>query len=442
MKRNVYFIDDIFRKEIAEARQCMYKTLYAVFKRAFNIEIQAPRIQQNNIFHKIQEKYKDLDWTKVYFELPEEIEKQYVDLLDKKALYLSYEAPIWLYKIWKKYNINYIDLRLSYLRYLPDIPMMFSTNIKSAFPVLIEKQLLKEDLILEADLCKASYNFRHFRDWHDLARYDNGLIFIGQTEKDTSLMLYGKNDVVKLSNFEYEIQKVVSQYNKIFYKPHPFASKKHQEFERNYIEKISKKSIALVNENFYNLATQDYKIDFIGLSSGALQEAELFGKVAYQLMDYPFSMKISNDDLMYVNISSFYFFSPKFWQELLSKELPIVKPCTEYREIHANLMREHHNASWGFNEFYFENRLSTNNQLTAWGTISSKIIDYYYNTLKPKENNNNIIKDIANYSKNRFNYYRCRLLANVTFGKMRKHYKNKKKELKAKIKAVRRFLKS
>ena len=54
---------------------------------------------------------------------------------------------------------------------------------------------------------------------------------------------------------------------------------------------------------------------------------------------------------------------------------------------------------------------------------------------------NNIIKDIANYSKNRFNYYRCRLLANVTFGKMRKHYKNKKKLLKAKIKAVRKFLK-
>ena len=54
---------------------------------------------------------------------------------------------------------------------------------------------------------------------------------------------------------------------------------------------------------------------------------------------------------------------------------------------------------------------------------------------------NNIIKDIANYSKNRFNYYRCRLLANVTFGKMRKHYNNKKKELKAKIKAVRKFLK-
>ena len=45
------------------------------------------------------------------------------------------------------------------------------------------------------------------------------------------------------------------------------------------------------------------------------------------------------------------------------------------------------------------------------------------------------------YSKNRFNYYRCKLLANLTFGKMRKHYKDKKKKLKAKIKAVKQFLK-
>ena len=52
-----------------------------------------------------------------------------------------------------------------------------------------------------------------------------------------------------------------------------------------------------------------------------------------------------------------------------------------------------------------------------------------------------IVKDISNYSKNRFNYYRCKLLANLTFGKMRKHYKDKKKKLKAKIKAVKQFLK-
>lgn len=55
--------------------------------------------------------------------------------------------------------------------------------------------------------------------------------------------------------------------------------------------------------------------------------------------------------------------------------------------------------------------------------------------------NMDIVRNIANYSKNRFNYYRCKLLSNLTFGSMRRHYKDKKKKLKAKIKEVRRFLK-
>lgn len=49
--------------------------------------------------------------------------------------------------------------------------------------------------------------------------------------------------------------------------------------------------------------------------------------------------------------------------------------------------------------------------------------------------------NLVNYSKNRFNYYRCKLLSNLTFGNMQRHYKDKKKKLKAKIKEVRRFLK-
>ena len=435
MYKKVYFVDDIFRKEIAEARQCIFKTLYAIFKRAFNITIKAPAYD-NDIFKPIRERYKDWDWTKVYFGLPKEVEEEYVSLLDKDAIYLSYEAPIWLYKIWKKYHIKYIDLRLSYLRYLPDIPVMFSTNIKSAFRILKSKELQVKDLILEADLCKASYNFRHFRDWHNLKRYEGGLIFIGQTDKDTSLMCEGRTSVVKLKDYETKIKEILPKYEKIFYKPHPFASVKHKEEEINYITSISKKTIPIIKDNFYNLATQDYKIDFIGLSSGALQEAEMFGKVAYQLMDYPFSSNKSTEDLTYININAFYFFSPKFWQEMLDKELLVQDKCNEYREPHANMMRDFHNASWGFNEFYFENRLSTNDQLQAWGTVSSKLINNF-NALTKTDN---IVRDVANFSKNRFNYYRCRLLANLTFGRMRAHYINKKKAMKQKIQRVKTFM--
>lgn len=52
-----------------------------------------------------------------------------------------------------------------------------------------------------------------------------------------------------------------------------------------------------------------------------------------------------------------------------------------------------------------------------------------------------IVRNVANYSKNRFDYYRCKLLSKITLGKLRKHYKKKRKELKSKLKQVRKFLK-
>lgn len=51
------------------------------------------------------------------------------------------------------------------------------------------------------------------------------------------------------------------------------------------------------------------------------------------------------------------------------------------------------------------------------------------------------IQDAFNYTKNKIKYWRCKLLSKITFGKMHKHYKRKKKELKERIRQVRRFLK-
>ena len=52
-----------------------------------------------------------------------------------------------------------------------------------------------------------------------------------------------------------------------------------------------------------------------------------------------------------------------------------------------------------------------------------------------------LLCNILQYRKNRLKYFRCRLLANLTFGKTRAHYKRKKKELKVKLKSVKQFLK-
>ena len=64
-----------------------------------------------------------------------------------------------------------------------------------------------------------------------------------------------------------------------------------------------------------------------------------------------------------------------------------------------------------------------------------------YKNLTVNLEHKNILKGIAYYPKNVLGYYKNKLLSKITFGKMRKHYKQKRKELKARIKQVKQFLK-
>lgn len=52
-----------------------------------------------------------------------------------------------------------------------------------------------------------------------------------------------------------------------------------------------------------------------------------------------------------------------------------------------------------------------------------------------------IVKDVANYAKNRRSYYRCKILGLLTFGERHRHYTEKKKMYHEKMRNVRRFLK-
>ena len=52
-----------------------------------------------------------------------------------------------------------------------------------------------------------------------------------------------------------------------------------------------------------------------------------------------------------------------------------------------------------------------------------------------------MLGEIFNYTKNRIKYWRYKLLSKITFGKKRKKYKQKRKDLKARLKEVKKFLK-
>lgn len=87
---------------------------------------------------------------------------------------------------------------------------------------------------------------------------------------------------------------------------------------------------------------------------------------------------------------------------------------------------------------------------TAWVSpdfyAEAYLNNFYYkyrNTQNLQINNISLrsFKDAFHHTKNKIRYWRYKLLSKITLGNMRKHYKRKKKELKERIRQVRRFLK-
>ena len=76
-----------------------------------------------------------------------------------------------------------------------------------------------------------------------------------------------------------------------------------------------------------------------------------------------------------------------------------------------------------YEEIIYKN-LSQNNNTPQFSNISSQFI-----------------KDVALRNKNFIKYWKYKILSKITFGKKRKKYKQKRKDLKARLKAVRQFLK-
>ncbi|MDO5387015.1 MAG: glycosyltransferase, partial [Pseudomonadota bacterium] len=89
--------------------------------------------------------------------------------------------------------------------------------------------------------------------------------------------------------------------------------------------------------------------------------------------------------------------------------------------------------------FYGENRYQNILQISYFDNLVGNIC-VPHNKASIYDNEN-IIKDIGNYTKNKIRYWRYRLLSKITFGKKRKKYKQKRKELKVRLKQVRAFLK-
>lgn len=232
-----------------------------------------------------------------------------------RLIVIGFELPKNSLYQFSKLKIKYINVAIHPIRFTQDLIIGVQSNVK-----------LPDEFILdETQLCCAL-------SFKELNLPENTAIIVGQTSIDRSVIKNGK--VVKLSDFERQIRKLVTKYNKVLFKPHPL------ELEPLGIEVIKKYNIETTTENIYDLLAQKNLTHVYGISSSVLYEAKFFGKEV--------TFWCERRENRYLKpIQSNIFVSSAFWAIMLRPFVEIINEGT-FKEFEPDFLRKSCNSWWGY----------------------------------------------------------------------------------------------
>lgn len=337
-------LDDLLREEFSQAKEFIYNLIREPILQATDINIgSSPRFKKykNNLKKGFNVSYfleltNQQAWNELYYKLPAKAENYLLQYIPKKCLVITYEQPKWLEKLLKKNDIDYIDIRISPIRFARDLYIAIHSNNNRITKKLAQFKVSEEEIRLEASLVIAQARNNPKPDLQD-----NSIIYIGQTENDASLV--SKNGSF-LSLKDFDIQKYINN-KKLYYIPHPWA----QDYAILEYQRLSKfaNDVTLLNENIYNLLGSSFALNFLAISSGVLQEAHYFNKKAHMLHT---SICPLNGKNSYSSIHFEQLIQPIFWHKILNikRQNPKIKKLPP---LIPNHLRELHNVWWGYGKF-------------------------------------------------------------------------------------------
>lgn len=333
----VIFLDDIFRQEFLSGRKFVYSLIEEPLKYALNINsldlgaYPSYRGLKSNFNEKLFISLNKEKWYENYNYISDEAWEYLKDHFDKFALIIGYEMPKWLNLRLKNEDIKFINIRLSPIRFARDLMFVVETNLPKK--KTLEWSVSNQQLKFEAGLVKSK--IRH--DQKGL-KIQNGLIYLAQTHDDASI-ISTNNKFLKIQDFEKNI-KDISLLGKVYYKPHPY-SLVNQKYELNIFKDILGYKPNIIKDNIYNLLAADNNLNFLGISSGALQEAEFFDKKSFTL--YKPICEFKSNDVYHCTANDFISFN--FWLEVLGIE---DREKIHIKKMDDSMMRHLHNAWWGY----------------------------------------------------------------------------------------------
>jgi hypothetical protein len=241
-------------------------------------------------------------------------------------------------------GIPYIDIALHPIRFLRDLVFAIRTNDVWISKVALDCEDRLETIPLQIASIKAK------AAWMYKPRQVVGktLLILGQSPYDRAL-LTSTGNFASLRDYEYDLLRIVDDYDSIIYKPHPYDWSKELPWESPRILQ----RIKLAEDNFYQLISQPGVRKVFALNSSGLTEASLFGLNTQSLIPprYAWARSLQGSDALGGLIPQTpSWITALFWNRILN-DAPFDSSNVRFalvNQLDNNFFRKSMNADWGF----------------------------------------------------------------------------------------------
>ncbi|MFC3095070.1 hypothetical protein DRW07_16810 [Alteromonas sediminis] len=344
--KQIVCIDDLVRQDFEKAKTFFYNLVREPIFQATALSLgESPRFKGSA--HNLKKGFDPtvflslLDsplWQENYFGVCSAAKDYLVQHIPEKTLVISYEMPVWLENILSESGIDFIDIRISPIRFARDLYIVLKSNNSKILKRLDKYQVKEEELRLESALATA-----YARNKVEPDVEGNGLVFIGQTAEDASLV----DESGRFKSIDdYDLSSLIGN-RPLYYLAHPLAGE-HSENEYRKLSELTQ--VKKIDYNIYNLMASIREIEFLAISSGAIQEAKYFNKKGTHLFR-PVA-QIEAESFRHIHFSNL--IKPIFWHKIL--KIKQAKPIIDgLPNLQVDWLRSLHNVWWGYAYFKKQN---------------------------------------------------------------------------------------
>lgn len=272
-------------------------------------------------------------------------------------LIIAYELSIESRQIFDKYEIKYIDLWLSPIRFYDDLLFNWFSNDKCIQEKLEKYQFQNEKLFVKSQTI--SDQFEYFYP-SNINLEDNSLLLLGQLFEDRSVIK--DNKFLTLLDFKTKIIELSNSYARIYLQKHPFMSEEDFKKYKEGFQNISNLEY-LENLNTYALLSKNAIKKVVAISSSVLFEASYFNKE----IEYLYKSVINEQSIMIYKE----YFKTQFWIDILSLNQSLDIELLNY----DNYFRYKINAFWAYGDLMDDKCNSSEN-------LNYSMLIQFYNLLE------------------------------------------------------------